>query len=309
MDYAHDHQRAEHMAVATSMATQQQSQGTRLLERTDSIDRSNMLSLDNIRQSLIRQEDSIIFSLIERSQFAHNMPVYEADNVLVPGYAESGRRYSLLEYLLQETEQLHGKIRRYTSPDEHPFFPGALPPLVLPPLTYSEVLAPCARSININPKIMSLYLNHLLPAVTTADDDGNYGSCATYDVLALQALSKRIHYGKFVAEAKFLARTADYTRLIEAGDAEGLMRMLTDERVEALVVERVRQKAAMYGCDPAPPSEDGIHSEADGDVWPACASYKVNPNLVAELYDRWVMPLTKEVQVAYLLRRLDGSAA
>ena len=72
------------------------------------------------------------------------------------------------------------------------------------------------------------------------------------------------------------------------------------------VVERVRQKAAMYGCDPAPALEDGIHPEEDGEVWPACASYKVDPKLVAELYDRWVMPLTKEVQVAYLLRRLDG---
>lgn len=48
-------------------------------------------------------------------------------------------------------------------------------------------MAPGARSININPKIMSLYLNHLLPAVTAAGDDGNYGSCAMYDVLALQA--------------------------------------------------------------------------------------------------------------------------
>ena len=48
-------------------------------------------------------------------------------------------------------------------------------------------MAPGARNININPKIMSLYLNHLLPAVTAAGDDGNYGSCAMYDVLALQA--------------------------------------------------------------------------------------------------------------------------
>jgi hypothetical protein len=44
----------------------------------------------------------------------------------------------------------------------------------------------------------------MLPAAIAAPgDDGNYGSAATLDVLALQALSKRIHYGKFVAEAKF----------------------------------------------------------------------------------------------------------
>lgn len=50
-----------------------------------------------------------------------------------------------------------------------------------------------------------------------------------------QALSKRIHYGKFVAEAKFLARTAEYSRLIRSGDVEGIMRLLTDTKVEALV--------------------------------------------------------------------------
>lgn len=34
-------------------------------------------------------------------------------------------------------------------------------------------------------------------------------------------------------------------------------------------------------------------------------SYKVEPEVVAELYRRWVMPLTKEVQIEYLLRRLE----
>ena len=33
---------------------------------------------------------------------------------------------------------MHGRIRRYTSPDEHAFFPKDLPPLVLPPIQYSE---------------------------------------------------------------------------------------------------------------------------------------------------------------------------
>ena len=33
---------------------------------------------------------------------------------------------------------MHGRIRRYTSPDEHAFFPRDLPPLVLPPIQYSQ---------------------------------------------------------------------------------------------------------------------------------------------------------------------------
>ena len=102
-------------------------------------DLSSALSLANIRQTLIRLEDTIIFSLIERAQFARNEPVYQPDAIPVPGFRPDGCRYSLLEYLLREMEQVHGKIRRYTSPDEYAFFPEDLPPLVLPPITYEQV--------------------------------------------------------------------------------------------------------------------------------------------------------------------------
>lgn len=47
--------------------------------------------------------------------------------------------------------------------------------------------------------------------ITEVGDDGNYGSSAMYDVFCLQALSRRIHFGKFVAEAKFRWR-----RVLEA---------------------------------------------------------------------------------------------
>lgn len=52
---------------------------------------------------------------------------------------------------------------------------------------------------------------------------------------ATQALSKRIHYGKFVAEAKFQSQTARYTELIRRGDMEGIMDALTDRAVELKV--------------------------------------------------------------------------
>jgi len=41
------------------------------------VDESGALSLANVRASLIRQEDTIVFSLIERAQFARNGNVYE----------------------------------------------------------------------------------------------------------------------------------------------------------------------------------------------------------------------------------------
>lgn len=62
----------------------------------------------------------------------------------------------------------------------------------------------------------------------------------------------------------------------------------------AQVVERVRRKAAIFGQD--------ITDSDDGQA----SSFKVEPSTVAQLYEKWIMPLTKQVQVAYLLRRLDS---
>ncbi|KAG2440216.1 hypothetical protein HXX76_004328 [Chlamydomonas incerta] len=263
---------------------------------------SSALSLANIRSSLIRQEDTIIFSFIERAQFCRNLPVYTPDAIPVPGFDRCGRRYSLLEYVLRQTEQLHGSVRRYTSPDEHAFFPDDLPPLVLPPITYPSVLDPCADAININDQIRRVYVDDILPGLTVPGDDFNYGSSATLDVPCLQALSKRIHYGKFVAEAKFLAKPEEYSALIRAGDADGIMELLTDKEVERRVVERVRRKVATFGQDV---TEHGTAAAAgaNGDGAPRL---KVSPDLVARVYEEIVMPLTKEVEVIYLLRRLDS---
>eukprot|EP00877_Chromochloris_zofingiensis_P008892 jgi/Chrzof1/4256/Cz14g05060.t1 len=261
-------------------------------------DMSTTLQLANVRSALIRQEDTIIFNLIERAQFARNQAVYVSDAIPVPGFNISGQRYSLLEYVLRETEQLHGKVRRYTSPDEHAFYPDEQPALVLPPLQYPSVLPPSAKAVNINDKIMEVYLQDVLPRITADGDDGNYGSAATLDVLCLQALSKRIHYGKWVAEAKFRAQPEQYSALIRAGDVAGIMDLLTDVSVEQKVVERVHVKAATFGQD-IMSVENGTTQQGDA------PKLKVQPSILAGIYDRWIMPLTKEVQVQYLLRRLD----
>ena len=82
---------------------------------------------------------------------------------------------------------------------------------------------------------MDLYLQELVPGITEPCDDNNYGSAAMQDVLCLQALSKRIHYGKFVAEAKFRADPEQYQQLIENKDQDAIMRTLTSIDVEKKV--------------------------------------------------------------------------
>ncbi|KMT17309.1 hypothetical protein BVRB_2g040030 [Beta vulgaris subsp. vulgaris] len=256
------------------------------------VDESESLTLDGIRMSLIRQEDSIIFSLLERSQFCYNADTYNPDAFPLDGF-----HGSLIEFMLKETEKLHAQVGRYKSPDEHPFFPEELPEPLLPPLEYPQVLHPIADSININKIIWDMYFKDLLPRLVKDGDDGNCGSSAACDTICLQALSKRIHYGKYVAEAKFRASPDIYTPAIEAQDKEQLMNLLTYEAVELVVQRRVEMKAKIFGLE-VPVNPD----VADDESSPA---YKIKPSLVANLYGDWIMPLTKEVQVEYLLRRLD----
>ncbi|KAJ4874646.1 hypothetical protein Rs2_39664 [Raphanus sativus] len=252
------------------------------------VDESESLTLDSIRHSLIRQEDSIIFNLLERAQYRYNPDTYDED-----AFAMEGFQGSLVEFMVRETEQLHAKVDRYKSPDEHPFFPQCLPDPILPPIQYPQVLHHCADSININKKVWNMYFRHLLPRLVNPGDDGNCGSAAVCDTMCLQILSKRIHFGKFVAEAKFLENPATYETAIREQDRTQLLRLLTYETVEEVIKKRVETKARIFG-------QDITTNDPEADP-----SYKINPSLVAKLYGERIMPLTKEVQIEYLLRRLD----
>ena len=87
----------------------------------------------------------------------------------------------------------------------------------------------------------------------------------------------------------------DATLIHASQDRKLLLDLLTYETVEELVKKRVEIKARQYG--------QVVKIGETGDI--ATPVYKIKPSLIANLYGDWVMPLTKEVQVEYLLRRLD----
>lgn len=240
-----------------------------------------LLDLQNIRAVLIRLEETIIFALVERAQFKINARVYQPGGIRIPNFSGS-----FLDYLLRGTEHLHATVRRYTSPDEHPFFDD-LPASLLPPLSFDAPIAP--TRININARIKAAYEQEIVPLFCAPGDDEQYGSTAVCDVACLQALSKRVHYGKFVAESKYRQEPARYDALIAQNDRAGLAAAITDEVVEARLLERVGRKAAAYAQE---------FSDAGTPVM-----YKLDPALVQRLYKEWIIPFTKEVEVAYLLAR------
>lgn len=71
-------------------------------ERTDD---SENLTLESIRYSLIRQEDSIIYNLLERAQYCYNADTYDPN-----AFSMDGFRGSLVEYMVRETEKLHARV-------------------------------------------------------------------------------------------------------------------------------------------------------------------------------------------------------
>lgn len=249
---------------------------------------SDGLSLETVRNSLIRQEDTIIFSLIERSRYPINPLLYDDKCSLIPDLSGS-----LLESIVKETEATQAKFGRYQSPEEHPFFPDDLPHSLVPPQQGSGVLHPAAASINISKMIWDMYINQLLPSIASKVPAENCACIAASDIDCLQALSRRIHYGKFVAEVKFRDAPEDYSPAIRAQDRDALMKLLTFENVEEMVKKRVEKKAKVFGCEVSLSENEYKRT------------YKVDPLIVSRLYEEQVMPLTKHVQVEYLLRRLD----
>lgn len=178
--------------------------------------------------------------------------------------------------MLREQERLHSLVRRYQSPDEYPFFPDALREPILKPLNYPKILHP--NDVNVNTKLKDSYINHILPNACVqlgrpdrGERQEHYGSAASCDVPCIQALSRRIHFGKFVAEAKFQKETERFVKLIKDEDRKGIDDAITDAKVEKKVLERLRLKAKTYGTDP----DGGANKESKVDADAVVAMYKV----------------------------------
>jgi len=159
---------------------------------------SEVFSLESVRSTLIRQEETIIFALIERAQYRQNLAIYDKLNYNLQ--SPNGDNISFLNWMLIETEKLHAKVRRYTSPEEHPFFPEFVMSPILPALDYPGVLYEKQGSrINVNTEVMRWYTDIVVKKLCIEGDDEQHGSSVICDIAAMQAISRRIHFGKFVA--------------------------------------------------------------------------------------------------------------
>lgn len=97
--------------------------------------------------------------------------------------------------------------------------------------------------------------------------------------------------GKFIAESKFRSNPEEYIRLALAEDREKIDELLTNKVVEQKVLERLRRKALVYG--------QTLDEEQEG----TSKHLRIPVDVVVDLYKKWAIPLTKEVEVDYLIIR------
>lgn len=91
--------------------------------------------------------------------------------------------------------------------------------------------------------------------------------------------------GKFVSESKFVEDPAAFIPHILTPNRQALEALITKPAVERALLQRLRKKAAVYAQDFAPdgsPKGDASKIDVDG---------------VVELYEHYIIPLTREVEV------------
>ena len=238
--------------------------------------------LDRIATDLEGLEETIIARLIDRAQFKRNHIAYQPGKSGFKGEGE----LSLFALRIRYQEEMDACFGRFAVPEERPFnktLPDAkrivrLPDNCLRLTDYNRV--------NLTDKILASYLD-LIPKICSAGDDAQYGSSVEHDVYAIQAISRRIHYGAmYVGETKYLSDPATFKNAIDAEDSDILDTLLTRPEIEQRILERVQEKVKVLQA--AAKIETRI---------------TIDPGVVKAYYAAYIIPLTKEGEIRYLMNR------
>lgn len=222
-----------------------------------------------------------------------NRGAYAANDAL---YTKSRYKNPILHEELAHDEHVRNAFRRYQLGGyEYPFTELRHHRFAIPALNLTNVLH--NDNYVINDQIYNFYVQDVIPSLNLTGDDQLYELTVTADLTLLRALSRRIHYGKIVAESKFLGpQSAQYIALIKNQDVAGITALLTDPTQEATVIARATAKAIYYGQ---------TLNYVNGVLVPSGIN-KIPPEAVTNLYQNYVIPLTKDIEVYYLLHRLDN---
>ena len=226
------------------------------------------LDLDTvIRPTLVGMEDRIIMNLLGRAKYKTDRIIHEAGGIPIEGFDGS-----LFDFLLRGIETTYALAGCFEHPTQYSFSEDLPKPIV----QREEPESPIVQTgLNFNVQIRATYLESL-GDFCEEGDDGEYGSAAVSGIRCLRSLSERIHFGTYVAESKYQEDPREYQRLIDGRDVGGILAKLTNLPVEEAIFKRVQEKGERYGVD---------------------------PRFVAEFYRDKIIPLTKDVEIEYFLKR------
>lgn len=243
------------------------------------------LDLDIIAAHLEGLEETLIHRFLDRAQFRRNVVAYQPHR---SGFCGAGSE-SLFQIRLRYQERMDAEFGRFLVPEERPYHRDLPDPRRAVSLPESPLRVNDCDAVNLTTEIAAAYLPWL-DTLCVAGDDGQYGSSVEHDVYAIQALSRRVHYGAlYVAESKYRLAPAEFQTLIRGDDRAALLRKLTRPEVERRVLSRVAEKAGY------------LQARINRTVRIA-----VDPQVIVGFFQSTVIPLTKEGEVRYLMnRRLD----
>ena len=250
-------------------------------------DNSNLLDLNYIATRLESLEETIISKLIDRAQFCVNETVYEGGKSGFTG--ESSR--CLFDLRMHYHEQMDALFGRFCVPEERPFTRNLPKPQRGVTLPETGLQIDDLENVNFAGPIRSQYMK-LVKKICRPGDDGQYGSSVEHDVYAIQAISRRIHYGAFyVAECKFRGAPENFRFHIAERNIERLEAMVTRKEVEDRIIDRVRLKTIEI--------QRGVNRDIRN---------VIEPESIEEFYREAVIPLTKQGEIVYLLHRNPTSS-
>jgi len=236
------------------------------------------MKLEKVRERLIELEDIIIKGLCERANYKQNLAIYEhnAEQFKYNNNFEG----TYFDFMFKQIENVHSIAGRYNCFDEKPFYKG-LEECQVEREYNSQIpdeILKFSKKINFSPWIKIGYLN-FINELCEEGEDANYGDTTLSDIFNLQAISKRIHYGILVMEAKYKDNQSQYDKLLSQNNDISIGSALKNVSVEQKVLQRVKEKSIKNGFK--------------------------NPNKIVKFFKNCIIPMTIQVELDYIFSKKE----
>ena len=246
------------------------------------------MELDKIRERLIELEDIIIKGLYERAHYKQNLPIYE--------YNAEEFKYknnfdgTYFDFMFKQIENVHSIAGRYKCFDERPFYRGLQECRVEREYNshIPDNILKYSNKINSSPWIKIAYFN-FITELCEEGKDAHYGDSVLSDIFNLQAISKRIHYGILVMEAKYKESQYLYDKLLLQNSKQSghihveqvcdisIKAQLKNVNIEQETLERVKEKSIKTGFE--------------------------KPDIIVKFFKYCIIPMTIQIELDYIFSK------